>query len=314
MCGRLACTLDPDQLSCKCLYKKRDGSSTTPLWSKNKDKFTPGFNKAPQSYCPVLVQSQLDGDGEILVGDRSLAAMKWGLIPSWFSGKKEDRVGYNMNNARSDTLLQKRSYIIPLRKGQRCVVVADGFYEWKKMENGKQPYFIYLSRQDNEKEKDSCKLLRMAGIYEKTNCDDGEVYSFSVITVDASSEFSSIHHRMPAILASDHEVDLWLDYENVPLDDALALIKPKNVLRWYTVSKFVNNSRNEGEECMKKVDVDSNALKSGTGCKMMKQWLQSVAPLEQNRSDNMLRVNSSKGKKHKTATLDKWVTKKKIKD
>ena len=62
-------------------------------------------------------------------------------------GSSSDRVSYNMNNARSDTLMEKKSYVVPLRKGQRCVVVADGFYEWNKTRNGKQPYYIYFPQQ-----------------------------------------------------------------------------------------------------------------------------------------------------------------------
>ena len=311
MCGRTACTLEPDQISKLCRYKRKDGKYSKPSWGKSQEKYHPGYNKAPQSYCPILVSGAHFNNGSNF--DRNLEAMRWGLIPSWFKGNSNERVSYNMNNARSDTLMEKRSYSIPLRKGQRCVVVADGFYEWKMSLGGKQPYYIYFPQQNDETlEGPPSTLLAMAGIYEKTWFEDEEVYSFTVITVDASDDFSWLHHRMPALLVNDEEISSWLDSENVPLDQALTLIKPKTHLKWHAVSKFVSNSRNEGPECIKKIDL--NNLKENTKfkseSKRMMDWLEAPRPLSTAQSSNAS-ISLREPKKRPQTSLDKWVKKQK---
>lgn len=290
MCGRTACALDSNQLKDKCLYRGKDGKERKPEWKLNEDRYKPGHNVAPQSYCPLLIRGKHLGKDE----DRVLCAMKWGLVPTWM---KENKMSFNMNNARSDTILEKRSYKIPLHKGQRCVVLAEGFYEWKTTAKNKQPYFIHT--------KENGKLLAMAGIFEKAWVNDDDLYSFSIITVESDEKFGVIHHRMPAFLETDSAIDAWLDYEQYPdVKDAVNKIikSDSSSIQWYPVSKFVSNSRNQGEECRAKIsaeEVEKLAVASASrtmskSALNMMSWLKSAPKSSEGTSQNKKRSSGTK--------------------
>ncbi|KAK3753806.1 hypothetical protein QZH41_018469, partial [Actinostola sp. cb2023] len=142
------------------------------------------------------------------------------------------------------------------------------FFEWKTSKDGKkQPYFIYFKQQDqqpDEKEEsaegnNTTRLLTMAGVFDcwKPNGTDGtkddeSLYSYSIITVNASSTFNWLHHRMPAILDGDEAVRMWLDYDNVPYNKALKLVKSvTDCLDWHAVTPKMNNSRYQEPDCTK---------------------------------------------------------------
>jgi len=285
MCGRTACALEPTEIQQKCKYKNKQGKDEEPEWKLNTDRYRAGHNIAPTSYCPVLISSD-HLESKENHAERSLACMRWGLVPNWLSSSHNGQ--FTMNNARSDTMLEKKSYKTPLKKGQRCVVLAEGFYEWKTGKGGKkQPYFIHLPKE--EEEKSERPLLAMAGIFEKAFVDEKDLYSFSVITVDSHENFSCIHHRMPAVLDSDEEIKSWLDYKNVSLDEAIKLIKSKPCLTWYPVDKYVSNSRNQGSQCREQISLEqvekSQQKKLSASANNMMSWLSSKpvkSPLSQN--------------------------------
>ncbi|XP_042358774.1 abasic site processing protein HMCES [Plectropomus leopardus] len=144
MCGRTACTLAPDEVSRACSYRNRGGQRRQPRWRDgDADKYRPSYNKTPQSTSPVLL-SQRHFDKDAPVDECVLASMRWGLVPAWFREKDPSKMHYNTSNCRSENILEKKSYKDPLIKGQRCVILADGFYEWKRQEKHKQPFFIYF--------------------------------------------------------------------------------------------------------------------------------------------------------------------------
>ncbi|XP_076805996.1 abasic site processing protein HMCES-like [Clavelina lepadiformis] len=329
MCGRTACTLNPDAISRSCKYNTKDGRQVKPTWSKNQDKYYPSYNKAPQSYCPIILNGKHLQDGEdfnlSVADERTLVAMRWGLIPSWFSGDDVDKVSYNMNNARSDTMLEKRSYKTPLRKGQRCVVLADGFYEWKTTGKDKQPYYIYFPQPEKQSSiikdcengdgpsEENVRLLTMAGIFEKTFHNNEDVYSFTVITVEADESFAWLHHRMPAILTGDNDIASWLDYEHVSLEKAVQLIKPKNCLQWHPVSKYVNNSRNHGTQCCEEIDLDAERKKAdgkhASEAKSLMKWLSTPNAKTQHSTSSPSKPTRSPCVKRTCGGLDRWVKK-----
>eukprot|EP00794_Sanderia_malayensis_P015303 gene15303-16880_t len=157
MCGRQACTLAPDQVSKSCQYKDKFSNTRQPQWvnftSQHRpqgegNKYTPSPNIGPKTATPILLSPKKvpgketkDGKAE----ERVLCEMQWGLVPSWHKGSFED-FKFNMINCRSDTILEKASFRGPLDRGQRCVAVAEGFYEWKTEKDGtKQPYFIHFN-------------------------------------------------------------------------------------------------------------------------------------------------------------------------
>lgn len=297
---------------------------------------------------PVLLSGR-HFDEEAPVDECVLASMRWGLVPSWFRESDPSKMQYSTSNCRSENILQKKTYKDPLIKGQRCVILADGFYEWKKQEKTKQPFFIYFPQSEgktkeddptssasNEKnlemasspeeaspglteEKDAqaewtgWKLLTMAGVFDCwTPPGGGEpLYSYSVITVDASPNLQSIHHRMPAILNGEEEVRKWLDFGDVKSLDALKLLEPKNILSFHPVSSVVNNSRNNTADCLQPVDLNNKKEpKPSASSKVMGSWLASGTPVKRKASD----VNEGKkGKEGKdggsksTGGIQQWI-------
>ncbi|MEQ2173786.1 hypothetical protein GOODEAATRI_001045 [Goodea atripinnis] len=171
MCGRTACTLAPDELSRACSYRNRGGRRRQPRWRDgDADKYRPSYNKSPQSMSPVLV-SQRHFDKSAPVDECVLASMRWGLIPAWFKENDPSKMQYSTSNCRSENILEKKSYKDPLLKGQRCVIMADGFYEWRRNGKEKQPFFIYFAQKkgpSQEKKEDQHDLMSPTCIKESS--------------------------------------------------------------------------------------------------------------------------------------------------
>ncbi|KAM9859906.1 abasic site processing protein HMCES [Aulostomus maculatus] len=349
MCGRTACTLAPDEVSKACSYRSRAGQRRQPGWRDgDADKYRPSYNKSPQSMNPVLL-SKRHFDKTAPEEDRVLATMRWGLVPSWFKENSPSKMHYSTNNCRSESILEKKTYKDPLIKGQRCVILADGFYEWRRQGKDKQPFFIYFPQtQGSSKRKredhddllttaanNECpsegaspdltedgeapgewtgwKLLTIAGLFDCwTPPSGGEpLYTYSVITVNASPNLQSIHDRMPAILDGEEEVRRWLDYGEVKCRDALKLIQSKNILTFHPVSSLVNNSRNNSPKCLQPVDLNSKKEPTPTGSsKMMTSWLTS-APVKRKKTDTLYspeEAGKKKESRQKSAgPLQQWL-------
>ncbi|XP_063797228.1 abasic site processing protein HMCES [Pseudophryne corroboree] len=289
MCGRTACTLAPEEVCKACEYQDKQGQRKSPQWRDgDSDKYHPSYNKSPQSNSPVLLSLrhfQKDADSS----ERVLASMRWGLIPSWFTETDPSKIQYKTNNCRSDTMTQKTLYKGPLSKGRRCVVLADGFYEWRRQDSEKQPYYIYFPQIKAEQsadakdgtDGDSWRLLTMAGLFDCWQPPNGgePLYSYTIITVDSSKSMNWIHDRMPAILDGDEEIRKWLDFGEVPANEAFTLIRPIENITYHPVSSIVNNSRNNSPECT--VAIILNRKKEPTlsaSGKNMLLWLQNKSP------------------------------------
>lgn len=337
MCGRTACTLAPDEISRACSYRNRGGQRRQPRWRDGDgdgNNYRPSYNKSPQSNSPVLL-SQRHFDKNAPVDECVLASMKWGLVPAWFRESDPKKMQYSTSNCRSENILEKKTYKDPLLKGQRCVILADGFYEWKRQDKDKQPFFIYFpqsqeagAKKDSEdqnvpsvsndvQEEDKLsnedraaeewtgwRLLTMAGLFDCwTPPGGGEpLYSYTVITVNASPNLESIHDRMPAILDGEEEVRKWLDFGEIKSLDALKLLQSKNILTFHPVSSLVNNSRNNSAECLQPVDPDSKKEPKPTASsKMMMSWLKSGA---QKRKDT---ADDKQDKPESVGPLQQWL-------
>ncbi|XP_007563420.1 abasic site processing protein HMCES [Poecilia formosa] len=339
MCGRTACTLAPDEVSRACSYRNRGGQRRQPRWRDgDADKYRPSYNKSLQSMSPVLV-SQRHFDKTAPVDECVLASMRWGLIPAWFKESDPSKMQYSTSNCRSENILEKKSYKDPLLKGQRCVIMADGFYEWRRVEKEKQPFFIYFPQKNGpsqERKEDqqqdvttssTCntvvsekgeishdlaeeseapaewtgwRLLTMAGVFDCwTPPGGGEaLYTYSVITVNASPNLQSIHDRMPAVLDGEDDVRRWLDFGEVKSLDAIKLLQSKDVLTFHPVSSFVNNSRNNSPECLQPVDLSrKKEIKATASSKMMMSWLSSGSPAKRKEPD----TNETKGEQDSKA-------------
>ena len=187
----------------------------------------PRYNIAPTQGVPAVREGP---DGK-----RSVALLHWGLVPSW---AKDRAVGSRMINARSETLAERPAFRRAYRS-RRCILPADGWYEWQPGPSGKQPWFICA--QDRG-------LLGLAGLWESWRADDGgTLESCTIITTDASASVAHIHHRMPVVLPTE-AFGPWLDtgkQDPRDLDRWLGPCDPA-LLRAYPVSRRVNNPRHEG--------------------------------------------------------------------
>lgn len=181
--------------------------------------YTPSYNAAPTQILPVITNQRPEG----------LSFFKWGLIPSW---AKDTSIGPKLINARSETISEKVSFKNALVH-HRCLIIADGFYEWKRSTNkSKIPYRIFLNTK---------KLFAFAGLWEEYKDENQNlVHTFTIITTKANKVISNIHERMPVILDQDSE-KLWLSSEPSTAEQ-LELLKPYSgqKMEFHTVSHLVN--------------------------------------------------------------------------
>ncbi len=167
---------------------------------------------------------------------RELTLLRWGLVPFW---AKEPSIGNRMINARAETVAEKPSFRAAYRH-RRCLILADGFYEWRKETDGKTPYYISLA---------SGEPFAFAGLWEDWHSKDtGEALQTTAIITMAANEFMhQLHHRMPVVLQID-TADRWLDGDDQVLSE-VGESGPE--FRAWPVDRRVNNARNEGEDLVK---------------------------------------------------------------
>ena len=188
------------------------------------------YNIAPTQQV-AAVRSRPDG--------RELALLKWGLVPSW---AKDASIGSRMINARAETVAEKPAYRWAFRR-RRCLVPADGFYEWKREGGSKQPYHFRMRDE---------QPFAFAGLWERWRGELGEVIdSCTIITTEANELLAPVHDRMPVILPPE-AYDTWLDDE---FTDALALggllrPYPAEAMERFPVSTRVNSPKNDDASCV----------------------------------------------------------------
>ncbi len=188
----------------------------------------PRYNIAPTQYV-AAVRNAADEE-------RELVTLRWGLVPFW---AKDPSIGNRMINARAETVAEKPSYRNAY-KHRRCLVLADGFYEWRRQGDVKTPYYISLA---------SGEPFALAGLWENwTDKETGEsLQTTTLITTEANDFMMPLHHRMPVILEGGTATD-WLAGSRDLLDD-VAAITPS--LQAWPVDRRVNNARNEGEDLVR---------------------------------------------------------------
>jgi putative SOS response-associated peptidase YedK len=191
------------------------------------------FNVAPTQQVAVVRQ-------ESPQSPRSLSHIRWGLIPSW---AKDVAIGARMINARGETVASKPAFRSAFRR-RRCLILADGFYEWQKVGKRKQPY--YLRMQDDHP-------FAFAGLWEtwKGKDDDLLLESCTIITTEPNDVSRPIHDRMPVILASS-DYDQWLNTTVQEPEELQPLIRPypSEKMVALRVSRHVNNVRNDDPTCI----------------------------------------------------------------
>jgi putative SOS response-associated peptidase YedK len=170
---------------------------------------------------------------------REMKSLRWGLIPFW---AKEESIGNRMINARAESVPSKPTFKRPFAR-QRCLVLADGFYEWQKTGSVKQPYRITLQSGD---------LFAFAGLWDRWKKPDGEeLQTFTIITTEANDLTRKLHDRMPVIL-SPEDYETWLDPTFHETDTLQKCLRPypSNEMTCYPVSRMVNSPKNEDPRCI----------------------------------------------------------------
>jgi len=213
----------------------------------------PRYNIAPTQMVPVVMLDAKDGR-------RVMRSYRWGLVPSW---AKDPAIGSRMINARSETVATKPSFRSALRR-RRCLVIADGFYEWQKVAGSrrKQPYYIRVGdgtqpcSQAHEGwfalPNRSCSPFAMAGLWEHWNSPDGTgVDSCAIITTQPNELMHPIHDRMPAIMPR-RNFSRWLDPHAAEPEAVVSLLGPypAEEMKAYPVGTYVNSPGNDSPECI----------------------------------------------------------------
>jgi putative SOS response-associated peptidase YedK len=221
MCGRYTLTITPEMLRTLVNFE------TTP-------NLQPRYNIAPTQMAPVVRPAA--GGGSPRIG-----MLRWGLIPSW---SKDRSIASKLINARGETVAGKPSFRDAYRE-RRCLIPVDGFYEWRKEGEIKQPFRIGFK---------GGKPFVFAGLWESWTVppdqeDAGDIIeTFTIVTTDANTKIAPIHHRMPVIV-DPADFDAWLTGN---ADDAANVIRafPPDDMAFYRVSTRVNNVRNDDQYCI----------------------------------------------------------------
>jgi len=225
MCGRYSLTTAPEAMRALFDYE-------------NLPNLEPRFNIAPTQPVPVVRLNE--------AGRRELALLRWGLIPHW---AKDASMAARMINARAETVDAKPAFREAFAK-RRCLVPADGFYEWRTEDGRKQPFRIGMK---------GGAPFAFAGLWESWTAPEGAgpgaapgetVETVTIVTTDANEKLRPIHVRMPVILAAA-DYAAWLD-THTPANDAKALLRPypAEPMAFYRVSTHVNAVRNDDAACI----------------------------------------------------------------
>ena len=186
----------------------------------------PSFNIAPTQSIVVIHHES---------GEITASSMRWGLVPFWMKTFPKNAP---MINARAETLSEKPAFRAAYKK-RRCLIPADGFYEWKKLDHGKQPYYIYSPGR---------QLFAFAGLWERWSQEGLTVDSCSIITTHANKDMEQIHHRMPVIIPTG-QYNNWLTAEDpTPLLSAFT-----GTLKMHPVDPYVNKPANNTKKCIEAI-------------------------------------------------------------
>lgn len=207
--------------------------------------WSPRFNIAPTQYVPVIRQHASEPI-------RVLSSMRWGLVPRWSA---DTSIGAKLINARSETVAEKPSFLACLRE-RRCLLPADGFYEWKRTGRSKQPYAFALADRS---------VFGFAGIWDCWRSAGGEIIeSCSILTTTPNLITADVHDRMPVILAPEH-YGLWLDPGFKDVTSLGNLLRPYDAaaMKKFPVSARVNDVANDDAQCAEPIQLTEAPSQGG---------------------------------------------------
>ena len=234
MCGRMTLTKSGEEIA------EYFAQALADLEGAEHAAFRPRYNISPAQEVLTLVPAAGRGADAAAFERR-----RWGLVPAW---AKDPSIGQRTFNARSETAHEKPSFRAAWKR-RRCVVVADGFYEWTPRNRGHRPFHFRSPE---------APLLGFAGLYENWQggaeaaaSDETRIASCTILTARANADLEGVHHRMPVVLSRE-DFAAWLGLETPPGRIAeLAVSAPAGTLERREVSRYVNDARHEGPECLR---------------------------------------------------------------
>ncbi len=196
--------------------------------------YEPSYNIAPGQNVLAVIY-----DGK----KRRAGYLRWGLIPSWV---KDEKIGYNMINARIETADVKPSFK-QLMVRKQCLIIADSFYEWQQTDEEKIPQRIQVGHQ---------KLFAFAGLWDKWQNGNEAIFTCTLLTKDSNDKMQDIHHRMPIILPKEAE-SKWIEEPFTSPAAAKEFIQslPDEPMTWYAVSNYVNHAKNNDQACIEPLSL-----------------------------------------------------------
>jgi len=224
MCGRYTLTSAPEALRALFRYKEQPN-------------FPPRFNIAPTQPIAIV---------RLVEGERHFALVRWGLLPSWVKDPKSFTL---LINARGESAAEKPAFRAAMKR-RRCLIPADGFYEWQKAGDRKRPFYVHAK---------SGAPLAFAGLWETWTGPNGEeMETGTIVTTQANRTLAAIHDRMPVIVPPA-AFDLWLNCVDVDAKTASALIAPapEAVLDAYEISTAVNRTANDNPKLLEPVGTNA---------------------------------------------------------
>ena len=251
MCGRARCSV-----SRKCL-EEYVGTHFRDVQCHTDDsmfsKYSPSYNISPGHFLPVIVRNQ-DHNGSL-----ELSAFKWGLVPNFTNTATEKPDHYRMFNCRSEEMQNKPSFK-NLVSRNRCIILTEGFYEWKNQHFGeKQPYFVYFGSED----KGDADMMPLAGLFDCWIDRNGtKTYTCTILTTSSNKELSWLHDRMPLIL--DHgSMASWIDTETFPVPkDILQPYHGEKALEYHKVNPKIGKVSFQGKGCCEEYGKSQKSILS----------------------------------------------------
>ncbi|KAM3183782.1 hypothetical protein ACTXT7_009696 [Hymenolepis weldensis] len=256
-------------------------------------EYKPSYNIAPGSYNPVVISSsQIHPKFNLSTDSETVQVMRWGLIPSFVPNALEQASSYKFatSNARAENILERPSYMDCIKHRRRCVVIAQGFYEWKQENRKKMPYYISVAGENEP-------LMFMAGVFSVN--EEQTLFSYSVITTEAVNEMAKLHDRMPVIFRDPEDIFEWIAPNQCsPISTVRYLQnlreKLKTIeLKIYPVTPLMNSTSFDSHLCVEPLDPSKPVVKNFPNTKKISEFFTRKRP---NPADSENATNKNEGK------------------
>lgn len=264
MCGRARCSASREQL--EQFVGSHFGDSNCHVDSSISTHYVPSYNISPGKYLPVIIRNRKDQNGGHSDDYVELLACKWGLVPNFTSKTAEKVDHFKMFNCRSEEMQNKPSFKNLLSRN-RCIVVTEGFYEWKHQHFGdKQPYYVYFPVEGSNmgNPNTDVSIMPMAGLFDCwVDTNNKKLYTCTILTTSSGKDMSWLHDRMPVILGSQEDMARWINAGKTSVSkDILQPYHGTAPLQYHKVSPKVGKISFQGKSCCAEFEKSQKSIMS----------------------------------------------------